>query len=83
MATSDKVVLQATYTVNGEVRPCPYAGRAFPVTIKFPPTYPFKCPEVLSGLRAANCRALPDFQRPPADVVPARRPVPPEREQGG
>ena len=40
---------QDEYTVNGERRRCPYAGRAFAVTIKFPPTYPFKCPEVRRG----------------------------------
>ena len=37
---------QATYCVAGDVRPCPYAGAKFPVTMTFPPSYPFKVHEV-------------------------------------
>lgn len=37
---------QDTYTVNGETRPCPYAGRAFAVSLKFPTNYPFKHPDM-------------------------------------
>ena len=40
------VCSQATYCVAGEVRPCPYAGAKFPVTMTFPLSYPFKVPEV-------------------------------------
>ncbi len=38
---------QETYCVAGDVRPCPYAGAKFPVTMVFPPTYPFKLPQVV------------------------------------
>jgi hypothetical protein len=42
------------YTVQGDRRKCPYAGHSFPVTIKFPPTYPFKNPDVCRDF----CEAL-------------------------
>ena len=38
--------VQEEYTVVGSKRKCPYAGRVFPVYIKFPHNYPFKCPEM-------------------------------------
>ena len=30
------------YTVRGSKRKCPYAGRSFAVTLRFPSNYPFK-----------------------------------------
>ena len=44
----------AEYTVAGARRPCPYAGRTFAVTMKFPVNYPFKAPEV----RACACGSV-------------------------
>ena len=38
---------QAEYSVRGEVRPCPYAGARFNVTLQFPESYPFKHPELV------------------------------------
>ena len=32
--------------MSGVKRKCPYAGKVFPVMIKFPHNYPFKCPEM-------------------------------------
>jgi ubiquitin-protein ligase len=37
---------QELYSVASSVRPCPYAGREFCVTIKYPKEYPFKAPEM-------------------------------------
>jgi ubiquitin-protein ligase len=36
----------ANYTVNGASRKCPYGGRVFEVTVKFPNNYPFKHPDM-------------------------------------
>ncbi len=48
--------LQETYCVAGDVRPCPYAGAKFPVTMVFPPTYPFKLPQVVHCSRQSPHR---------------------------
>lgn len=36
----------AEYNVNGGKRKCPYGGRMFEVTLKFPNNYPFKHPDM-------------------------------------
>jgi hypothetical protein len=79
----------AEYTVAGARRPCPYAGRTFAVTMKFPANYPFKAPEVRAGARsraaplAAASRARHRRRRrvvlPPLAALLRPRPaVPPE-----
>ena len=50
------------YTIAGVKRPCPYAGRCFAVTIKYPVNYPFKAPEVRARKRA-RARARPNRAR--------------------
>ena len=37
---------QAEYVVGSEVRPCPYAGKQFKITLTYPAEYPHKAPEV-------------------------------------
>ena len=34
------------YVVAGARRKCPYGGKVFPVHVRFPHNYPFKCPEM-------------------------------------
>jgi len=66
----------AEYTVAGARRPCPYAGRTFAVTMKFPANYPFKAPEVRARARsrAAPLAAASRARAPPPP--PPRRSAP-------
>lgn len=38
--------LQDEYSTPTETRQSPYRGRKFPVKLRFPANYPFKCPDV-------------------------------------
>jgi ubiquitin-protein ligase len=40
------------YLVGSDERPCPYGGKEFPFTFKFPAQYPFKPPEITAPPKA-------------------------------
>ena len=69
---------QDEYVVRGERRKCPYAGRTFPVTLRFPNNYPFKvcCARVpRRGYTRRRTRGQPP-SRHAARRARTRRPAP-------
>lgn len=57
------------YNVNGERRKCPYGGRVFEATVKYPASYPFTHPDVSHTLVVESLREQKLWQQCEAVAV--------------